>query len=123
MIYRLDGDKLVVEVPLKEIEYKENYPIYYLNVLPYFGAGSTKDEGYMLVPEGGGALINFNNGKTAQNSYYANMYGWDHAQNREAVVHETETYFNAFGIARNGSSFLCVMEESALCGSYGRYQR
>lgn len=113
VIYRLDGDKLVVEVPLKEIEYKENYPIYYLNVLPYFGAGSTEDEGYMLVPEGGGALINFNNGKTAQNSYYANMYGWDHAQNREAVVHETETYFNAFGIARNGSSFLCVMEEGA----------
>lgn len=113
IIYRLDGDKLVVEVPLNEIEYKDNYPIYYLNVLPYFGAGGVEDEGYMLVPEGGGAFINFNNGKTAQNSYYANMYGWDHAQNREAVVHETETYFNAFGVARNGSSFLCIMEEGA----------
>lgn len=113
IVYRLDGDKLVVEVPLNEIEYKDNYPIYYLNVLPYFGAGGVEDEGYMLVPEGGGAFINFNNGKTAQNSYYANMYGWDHAQNREAVVHETETYFNAFGVARNGSSFLCIMEEGA----------
>lgn len=113
VIYRLDGEKLVVEVPMNEIEYKNNYPIYYLNVLPYFGAGGVEDEGYMLVPEGGGAFINFNNGKTAQNSYYANMYGWDHAQNREAVVHETETYFNAFGIARNGSSFLCIMEEGA----------
>ena len=61
IIYRLDGDKLVVEVPLNEIEYKDNYPIYYLNVLPYFGAGGVEDEGYMLVPEGGGAFINFNN--------------------------------------------------------------
>lgn len=113
VVYRLDGEKLVVEIPLNEIEYKDNYPIYYLNVLPYFGAGGVNDEGYMLVPEGGGAFINFNNGKTAQNSYYANMYGWDHAQNREAVVHETETYFNAFGVARNGSSFLCIMEEGA----------
>ena len=113
VIYRLEGEKLVVEVPMNEIEYKDNYPIYYLNVLPYFGAGGVEDEGYMLVPEGGGAFINFNNGKTSQNSYYANMYGWDHAQNREAVVHETETYFNAFGVARNGSSFLCIMEEGA----------
>lgn len=113
VVYRLDGDKLLVEVPLNEIEYKDNYPIYNLNVLPYFGAGGVEDQGYMLVPEGGGARINFNNGKTSQNSYYANMYGWDHAQNREAVVHETETYFNAFGVARNGSSFLCILEEGA----------
>ncbi len=113
MVYRLDGSKLTVEVPMEEIEYRESYPIYYLNVLPYFGAGSTEDEGYMLVPEGGGALIRFNNGKVAQNSYYANMYGWDYAQYRDAVVHETNTYFNAFGIANNGSSFLCVLEDGA----------
>ncbi|MBQ6786192.1 MAG: hypothetical protein IJO85_00565 [Lachnospiraceae bacterium] len=113
VVYRLEEDRLVVEVPLNEIEYKKDYPIYELNVLPYFGAGGVEDEGYLLVPEGGGALINFNNGKTAQNSYYANLYGWDRAQNRDAVVHETETYFNAFGIARNGSSFLCTLEEGA----------
>ncbi len=113
MVYRLDGNKLSVEIPMDEIEYRTNYPIYYLNVLPYFGAGGTEDEGYMLVPEGGGAIINFNNGKVAQNSYYANMYGWDYAQYRDAVVHETNTYFNAFGIASNGSSFLCVLEDGA----------
>lgn len=113
MVYRLDGNRLKVEIPMDEIEYRTNYPIYYLNVLPYFGAGGTEDEGYLLVPEGGGALINFNNGKVAQNSYYANLYGWDYAQYRDAVVHETNTYFNAFGIANNGSSFLCVLEDGA----------
>lgn len=113
MVYRLDGDKLVVEVPFEEIEYREKYPIYYLNILPYMGAGGTEDTGYMLVPEGGGGLINFNNGKTAQSAYYANMYGWDYAQYRDAVVHETNTYFNAFGIANNGSSFVCVLENTA----------
>lgn len=113
MVYRLDGDKLVVEVPFDEIEYREKYPIYYLNILPYMGAGGTQDSGYLLVPEGGGGIINFNNGKTAQSAYYANMYGWDYAQYRDAVVHETNTYFNAFGIANNGSSFLCVLEQTA----------
>ncbi len=113
MVYRLDGDDLLVEVPLGEIEYKEDYPLLYLNVLPYFGAGGTEDNGFLLVPEGGGALIDFNNGKVAQNSYYANVYGWDMAQGRTALVHETRTYFNVFGISREDSSFLCILEEGA----------
>lgn len=113
IVYRLEGDQLVVDVPLEEIEYKEKYPLYNLVVLPYFGAGSTTDEGYLMVPEGGGALINFNNGKTAQNSYYSDLYGWDAAQDRLAKVNETHSAFNAFGIARNNSSFICILEQGA----------
>jgi len=113
MIYRLDGDDLVVEVPMGEIEYKEDYPIYSLSILPYFGAAGTEKEGFMLVPEGGGALIDFNNGKTGQSSYYANVYGWDMAQNRSAVVHETKTAFNVFGAADSEEAFLCILEQGA----------
>lgn len=113
VVYRLDGEDLVVEVPMEEIEYKEDYPLLYLNVLPYFGAAGKEDNGFMLVPEGGGALINFNNGKLAQNSYYANVYGWDMAQNRTSVVHETRTCYNVFGISRQDASFICILEEGA----------
>lgn len=113
MIYRLDGDDLIVEIPLKEMEFKDEYPIYTLTPLPYFGAGGRDDEGYLLVPEGGGAIINFNNGKISQNSYYANIYGWDMGLSREAVVHETRTYFNTFGVVNGEDSFLCIFEEGA----------
>ncbi len=113
MTYRLDGDDLVVEVPYSDLEYKEDNPIYYLSLLPYFGAAGTQDEGFLLVPEGGGALINYNNGKTAQSFYYANMYGWDMAQDRDALVHETRTYFNVFGAATGDASYICVIEEGA----------
>lgn len=113
MIYRLDGEDLLVEIPVSEIEYKEDYPLYNLNVLPYFGAAGTAQKGSLLVPEGGGALIDFNNGKTAQSSYYANVYGWDMAQDRAAVVHETRTYFNVFGIAGEKDSFICMIEQGA----------
>ncbi len=113
IIYRLDGDDLLVEVPLQEIEYKSDYPISNLTILPFFGAGGAEDEGFMLIPEGGGALINFNNGKTAQNNYYANMYGWDMALNRQAVVHNTRAYFNAYGISKGNDSFVCILEEGA----------
>ena len=111
IIYRLDGDDLLVEVPMAELEYQDDKPIYSLTVLPYFGAGTTEDEGFLLVPEGGGALIGFNNGKTTQNSYYANVYGWDMCIDRTAVVHETRTYFNTFGISEADNSFLCILEE------------
>ncbi len=113
IIYRLEGDELVVEVPFSEIEYLKDYPVYYLSILPYFGAGTMEEDGYMFVPEGGGAMIDFNNGKTKQNSYYANVYGWDMALDRVAVVHETETCYNAFGLAKEGSSYLCILEEGA----------
>lgn len=111
VIYRLDGDDLVVEVPLKEMEYRKEYPIYTLTPLPYFGAGGKDDEGYMVVPEGGGAVINFNNGKTSQNNYYANVYGWDNGLYRDAVVHNTRAAYEVFGIANKDDSFICVLED------------
>lgn len=111
MTYRLDGGDLVVEMPLDDMQYRKSAPIYTMVMLPYFGAGGPEDEGYMLVPEGGGALINFNNDKQSQAAYYANMYGWDMALSRDAIVHDTRAYFNAFGIANGDDSFICILEE------------
>ena len=111
MVYRLEGEDLVVEIPLAELEGKDEYPIYSITPLPFFGAGGIEDDGYLLVPEGGGAIINFNNGKLSQNSYYANLYGWDMALGRDAVVHNTRIYYNTFGISEGDDSFLCIMEE------------
>ena len=113
MVYRLEGDDMKVELALSDLEYEDDYPIYTLTPLPYFGAGGLEDEGYILVPEGGGAIINFNNGKISQNSYYANMYGWDMGLSRDAVVHNTRAYYNTFGIAHGNDSFLCILEEGA----------
>lgn len=113
MVYRLEGDELVVEIPFNELEFKESSPLYTLTPLPYFGAGGTEDEGYMLVPEGGGGIIRFNNGKVSQSAYYSNLYGWDMALKRNAVVHNTRSYFNAYGIANGDASMICILEEGA----------
>lgn len=109
--YILDGDDLVVKLPMNKMEYKKHYPMYTITPLPYFGSAGTNEKGYMFVPEGGGAIINFNNGKTAQNAYYVNEYGWDMCITRDAVVHNTESYFNTFGVSKDKGSFLCILEE------------
>ena len=115
--YILDGGDFVVEVPYDEIRYRNSFPITSLTVLPMFGAAGVQDEGFMFVPEGGGALINLNNGKLSQNSYYANMYGWDYATFRNEVVNETKNTFPVFGMAKNGGSFICIMEGASSYGS------
>jgi len=116
MIYRLEGNDLVVTVPYEEICCAEDYPIVYLNVLPMFGAGGKDQNGFILVPEGGGAIINFNNGKLSQSAYYANMYGWDYGTTRTNVISETENAFSVFGISHEDGSFICIMEGAE---SYG----
>ena len=114
--YRLDGGDLVVEVPYEDIRYKEDYPIVNMTVLPMFGAMGTDESGWIFIPEGGGALIQCNNGKLSQNSYYANLYGWDYASYRSEVVSETRVSFPVFGMLRENSAMMCIMEEGA---SYG----
>lgn len=111
--YKLDGNRLIVDVPFDEIAYKHTFPIVQLSVLPYFGAAGTSDNGFLFVPEGGGSLINFNNGKIKQNGYYADVYGWDYGSERKAVIKETRTAFPVFGEANNGSSFISIIENGA----------
>ncbi len=110
MVYRLEGNKLVVEVPYEELEYKSDYPIVTLKVLPFMGAGGTKAEGFIVVPESGGGLIAFNNGKQDQNAYASQIYGWDLASSRKAVVSEPRNAFPVFGICNDGASFVCVSD-------------
>ncbi len=111
--YRLEGGDFVVSVPMQEIRYRSAYPITYLTVLPMFGAAGVDKEGFMLVPEGGGALINYNNGKLRQNSYFADLYGWDYARKRKEVVNETQALFPVFGMTNDGGSFICMIEGGA----------
>ena len=119
LVYRLEDGDLVVEVPYDAVRYKAEYPLTYVVPLPMFGAAGTSDEGFMLVPEGGGAIINFNNGKILQNSYYANTYGWDYGVRRKEMVNETRNSFPVFGMVKNGGAFLCFMEGAT---SYGGVQ-
>lgn len=110
MIYTLEGNDLVVTIPYEELKYQNSYPLTYLTPLPMFGAAGTEEEGFILVPEGGGALIRYNNGKLSQSPYYANLYGWDYGTERREAISETRDAFPVFGMTGGGGSFICIME-------------
>lgn len=116
VLYKLDGNTLSVDIPFDSISYKKDYPLIKLALLPYFGAAGEQEDGFLFVPEGGGALINFNNTKNRQNSYYADIYGWNYATTRNTVVKETKNTFPVFGISYGDSSFISILDDGS---SYG----
>ena len=115
--YTLDGKSLVLSVPFDNIAYRQSYLITQLTILPFMGSGSVNDDGYMLVPDGSGALIYFNNGKQNQIPFNTNMYGWDEAMPRDAVVSDSRASYPVFGIHKNDSALLCVIENGSAYAS------
>lgn len=110
---KLENDELVVEVPFDSIQFYQAYPITELRVLPFFCGSNTNQNGYLFVPDGSGAYINFNNGKTTQSVYSAKMYGWDYGQSRDLVISDPAARFPVYGAAYTdtNTALLCVIEE------------
>ena len=114
---RLDGDQLVASIPFDKIQYTQDYIPIHVDMLPYMAAGEEDEEGFLFVPDGNGALIDFNNGKVKQSPYNARVYGWDDAKVRNEVIDDSVVNFPVFGVSHAGKgSLLCVMEDGK---SYG----
>ena len=110
---KLEDDTLVAEVPYDSIVYYSEYPITGLRILPFMCAAGMDEEGFLFVPDGSGAKINFNNGKISSSTYSARVYGWDYAQGRKEIVSDPIARFPVYGIsfADKNAALLCMIEE------------
>lgn len=79
--YVLDGKDLVVTVPVDEIVVGGDFPITRIRVLPYLMSAKQGEEGYLLVPDGSGAIINFDNNRRTASNYSERVYGTDLIRN------------------------------------------
>lgn len=66
-----------ITTSVSEIKEKGTAKILDISLVPYFGCASDTDQGYMFVPDGSGALIDFNNGRLKSTAYNAKVYGND----------------------------------------------
>lgn len=110
--YFLTENGLSAEIDIEKIEEKSGYILTSVNLLPSFGAGGVNDSGYLFVPDGSGAIINFNNGKDVKEVYLKNVYGTEQAEEKDiAVGREESVYMPVFGIYKNGHTLFGIITE------------
>ena len=111
--YRLDDDSLVVSIPAKGI--KENGgSLYRIQLLRYMGAGHTSENGYLVVPNGSGSIINFNNGKLTASTYAQYIYEMDPMTANYTTTENLDgARLPIFGICRDNRSILAEVQEGA----------
>jgi len=126
--YILDGEDLVVRVPMDETRYPINavdpndptgprvtLRLHSISILPYFGAAGRDQQGYIFVPDGSGALIYLNNGKTSERPYSRAVYDTDNSLSlvEEQMRYRQPVVLPVFGMNQGEKGFFAVIEEGA----------
>lgn len=76
--YVLEGGDLVVRVPMDRLAVNnEDVIVNTITLLPYLLSSGEEEEGYFVVPDGSGAVINYNNGLNNAIDYSSRIYGKD----------------------------------------------
>lgn len=119
--YVLEEDHLVASILSGEIEEgvwedpdtdpEKKQTVMSVSLLPFMGAADSDDEGYLILPDGCGALIHFNNGRSSAAIYQQAVYGRDDALSvRRAATTAYDVNMPMFGIVRNGHALMAVVE-------------
>ena len=121
----LKDDYLSVSVDTKEIvESNGDKIVTNLIMMGAFGAAEPDETGYFVVPDGSGALINFNNGKMNYKTYKGQVYG------RNITAVETtkpavtqNVYLPMYGIVKGSSGMMVVADKGDTCATINAYTR
>lgn len=120
----LDGDHFSISVANDEIyEVETDDPenirdasrsIIDLGLFQDLGAAFSDEDGYIITPDGSGAVINFNNGKANAAEYSQILYGRDLAVSQDMAPKKTEqAYLPIMGLVKEDYALLEVVTEGA----------
>ena len=113
----LEEDHFKIKILTAEIKEESVNKIVTMELCPYLGAGGAGDTGYLMVPDGSGALINFNNGKTQADPYTQDIYGKNKALTRDFdYVADQTVRLPVFGIKNGENALLGVVTKGAAAG-------
>ncbi|MFD0616596.1 DUF5696 domain-containing protein [Paenibacillus sp. GCM10027629] len=113
LVYELDGEDLIVRIPAGEVVDTVEFPLHNVNVLPFFGAAGTSEDGYMFVPDGTGALIHLNSPKKLVRSYELPIYGMDETPWPDKIDFRLseKSRLPVFGIKQGEHATVAIIEQ------------
>lgn len=81
-----------------------------ISLLPHFGTAHQTHDGYLVVPDGSGAVIEFNNGKSNQEPYSKRLYG-DDVGLLDSVMPEVQQdiLLPLYGMVKDGAGFAAII--------------
>ena len=98
-----DDGSLTVSIPSNSITFDDvKYMVTDIEVLPYFGAGNLKNEGYLFIPDGSGAIIDYDdfwNDEFKTNlAVDLTIYGDDYTFSSPSGFHKEQVITPVYGI-------------------------
>ena len=117
--YTLTERGLTVEIPTSLVEYSEDYPLYDIVFLPNFASQRLTEEnrkGFLLVPDGSGALMRFDSLQPSSYYYEAPVYGRDEVVSLRSTGSSTgceQVTLPVYGVSDGQSGVLAFISDGA----------
>lgn len=118
LVYQLTESGFTAKVLFNDIVDTKDIRVHKIAVLPYFGAAGSTEEGYMLIPDGSGALIDFNNPYLDNFPYKKAFYGGD-----KSITPNVSTAFDrnlmlpVYGMKNGDNAFIATITSGAEAAS------
>ena len=114
LAYKLTDQGLSVSIPVERIEFSADFPLYEVDLLPHFGLVSQNSDGYVLLPDGSGALMQFCADYDSRTEYTIPIYGLDWSVASDTLSTGQFQYEFAsmpvFGMKDGPASYLAVID-------------
>ncbi|MDF2472355.1 MAG: hypothetical protein K0R21_137 [Anaerocolumna sp.] len=110
--YGLGKDYVKTQILCDKIKQHGTFKISAITFLPYMGSATADEEGYLVIPDGSGTLIHFNNQKQTYLNYSSVVYGRDKALNANSQTEvKEEITMPVFGIKKQSGAMLAVIDK------------
>lgn len=112
--YTLTDEGLKATCSAGNIEYNRSaYKLSTLSLLPYFGSANESDTGWMLIPDGSGALVDLQT--VSEKATELTVYGYDYTTYAfdEDMSYGRQTVLPVYGIQKNGHAMAAMIDEGA----------
>lgn len=112
--YRLTDTGFTASVNMKDASFYRDYPLTNIELLPNFDSFTAGETGYMVIPSGSGTLVRVDGeSQVGEQAVSLPVYGQNIALTSKLDTSPAVCTLPVFGQYKNGSGFLCVVEDGA----------